>query len=366
RTSDLNSLPDPYDDGGLFDAPAPHRTFDSTVGDPLFGSVVPGIGVSDEPMHAHPGIIAGTVPNPEANEDVEAMTPSSEDPRSRFDVRRSGALANSEPSVPVPAPDEAEAGLLRGDGSLAAAVQLKTDAGFHLPATNVPALSLSSNNETHPFVMQYGWRGSVIQQTKVDGTLALHQAADAPGSVERKGVANVPRADGGSSTFETLTPAPNKDSIFALMPAQSLLSTSLHGPAASTVAPYQVPQTIVEFVQRGAGDPVELLLRPDELGRLKFEMTTGGERVHVTLFVERPESMDLIRRYSDQLLQDLRQSGFSQPSLSFGDWSQRGSKPEHITLSPSALEPKAADVEATLLLSSAGSDVATGRLDLRL
>ena len=135
--------------------------------------------------------------------------------------------------------------------------------------------------------------------------------------------------------------------------------------AALPVAPQQVTQTIVQSIKMGVHGPIELTLRPEELGQLRFEISTLGDKLHVTLFVERADAMDLMRRHGDQLLNDLRLNGFNQPSLSFADWSQRNarsgaSSKATATAEASFQDGAVATVEAPQQTSTAG------RLDLRL
>jgi hypothetical protein len=73
---------------------------------------------------------------------------------------------------------------------------------------------------------------------------------------------------------------------------------------------------------------VELLLAPAELGNVKFQIHQQADSVRVVLSAERPETLDLFRRNSEQLLQEFKQAGFSGASLSFGQWDQQG-KPTH-------------------------------------
>lgn len=125
----------------------------------------------------------------------------------------------------------------------------------------------------------------------------------------------------------------------------------------------QIAQAIVRM---GANGPVELALNPAELGQVRFEMTTTGDKLHITLFVERPDAMDLIRRNGEQLLVDLRLSGFNNPSLSFGDWSQRdqrGAQPSNPT---QGAEPEGQSAQIGSSLALVHHAAASGRLDMRL
>lgn len=132
-----------------------------------------------------------------------------------------------------------------------------------------------------------------------------------------------------------------------------------------TVTPQTLGQAIVQVVQNGEDRQIDLALRPEELGRLRFEMSTSGDKVHVTLFIERPEALDLIRRHAEHLLNDLRQAGFSQTSLSFGDWSQRESQTGGDPAAP-APTGDTADTPPMVPAERFTPVAAFGRLDIRL
>lgn len=55
-------------------------------------------------------------------------------------------------------------------------------------------------------------------------------------------------------------------------------------------------------------------------------MVVEGERMHVTLSCERPETADLMRRHADQLVQEFREAGYSGATLSFGRWGGGGAE----------------------------------------
>ena len=69
-------------------------------------------------------------------------------------------------------------------------------------------------------------------------------------------------------------------------------------------------------------DRVEVILSPEELGRVQMEFRAEGNAMRVFLTAERPETLDLLRRHADQLASELRQAGYSGASLSFGQWGQ--------------------------------------------
>lgn len=80
--------------------------------------------------------------------------------------------------------------------------------------------------------------------------------------------------------------------------------------------------------QRAETGAVEVLLNPEELGSVRFHIQHHGESVRVMLCVERPETLELVRRHAEQLMQEFRQAGFSGATLSFGSWAQQDGQPE--------------------------------------
>ena len=80
----------------------------------------------------------------------------------------------------------------------------------------------------------------------------------------------------------------------------------------------KVSPTVVEMTKTGKNGPLDIALAPEELGRLTISIKQDGTSVHVTLTADRPETLDLMRRHGNDLVVDLRQSGFNSASLSFG------------------------------------------------
>ena len=89
--------------------------------------------------------------------------------------------------------------------------------------------------------------------------------------------------------------------------------------------PRHLPATLVQAASRAdRDDRVELLLDPVELGRVRFELTSSADRVQVNVSVERPETLDLLRRNVDSLRAEFREAGFDAATLSFSQWGKGG------------------------------------------
>lgn len=125
----------------------------------------------------------------------------------------------------------------------------------------------------------------------------------------------------------------------------------------------QLPLTLVASLIATAPDaqerPVTVVLSPEELGSLRFEVQERGDTVHVTLTVERPETLDLLRRHVDQLVGEFRHAGFTGASFSFFGG---GGNEERATQQPYQHLTKA---EVDDPLPAAQRRVSTG-LDLRI
>jgi hypothetical protein len=89
-------------------------------------------------------------------------------------------------------------------------------------------------------------------------------------------------------------------------------------PPAQTVAIATLPQVLASIARDGSPGVTEVALDPVELGRLQILVSGEGEALRIIIQAERPDTLDLLRRHADQLLEDLRQGGLSGATLSFG------------------------------------------------
>ncbi|MCB6177959.1 flagellar hook-length control protein FliK [Rhodobacter sp. Har01] len=84
--------------------------------------------------------------------------------------------------------------------------------------------------------------------------------------------------------------------------------------------PESVPAQILRAADAGA-PMTEIRLSPEELGSVRIELRTEGDRAHVVVSAERSDTLELLRRHADRLLGEFRSAGFSQLDLGFGQWS---------------------------------------------
>jgi hypothetical protein len=106
----------------------------------------------------------------------------------------------------------------------------------------------------------------------------------------------------------------------------------------ATFVPAPLAATLSDLLLRRTDGPVELTLSPEELGRVRLSLSPEGDGLHVTVHVERGDALDLLRRNSDLLLQEIRAQGFSGATFSFSGWA--GDRPElRAPFGPDASHP---------------------------
>lgn len=123
--------------------------------------------------------------------------------------------------------------------------------------------------------------------------------------------------------------------------------------------PQMIARQLAENAARAGDRPVELTLNPDELGRVRMQLTTAETGIMVHINAERPETLDLMRRHIDQLARDFAAMGFADIGFEFGYNAPRDDTPSdgsqmHGTLDEPA-EPELPD--APVLTDAQGLDI---------
>ena len=133
--------------------------------------------------------------------------------------------------------------------------------------------------------------------------------------------------------------------------------------AGAAFVPAPLAATLSDLLMRRTDGPVELTLSPEELGRVRLSLSPDGDGLHVTVLVERGDTLDLLRRNSDLLLQEIRAQGFSGATFSFSGWA--GDRPEQRAQPGSAATRPVLSPDPAVSAPPASSSPAAG-LDLRL
>ncbi|MDA3857332.1 MAG: flagellar hook-length control protein FliK [Roseovarius sp.] len=83
--------------------------------------------------------------------------------------------------------------------------------------------------------------------------------------------------------------------------------------------PQHIAMQIAASAQRGGADrPVDIILNPAELGRVRLSLSSTDGVMSVTVIAERPETLDLMRRHIDTLAQEFLNIGYEKAQFSFG------------------------------------------------
>ena len=141
------------------------------------------------------------------------------------------------------------------------------------------------------------------------------------------------------------------------MPTSRLMQ---HNPAATI-------RQIADAVVRERGDQIEIALSPEELGRVRMTLSGREHAMHVVIWAERPEVMDMLRRNAAALIEQFTDVGVGDATLEFRDRDDtsrdRGNWQDITTDVPDAPMNAVMDsITAPTRASSSG----LGRLDIRL
>lgn len=182
-----------------------------------------------------------------------------------------------------------------------------------------------------------------------------------------------PAAEPGLDAAETapnLTAPPVSDETSNPAPTPAPATTQTTAPpvppqAGSPALPPALATDLTAIVARQPEGPVEITLAPEELGRLRITLSQEGDVLRIIVQAERGETLDLLRRNADVLMQEIRSSGFSGGTFSFSGWGggQGGAAAQNPS-QPPGTPPRDAPHAAQLPAPKASA--AQAGLDLRL
>lgn len=194
---------------------------------------------------------------------------------------------------------------------------------------------------------------------------AVAQATPSATRAEPELAAATMRPAGSQETLVPSFPTGDPDIPFGAPSAsgQTTQAMTLQGTGAPFV-PAPLAATLSDLLLRRTDGPVELTLSPEELGRVRLNLSPDGTGLHVTVQVERGDTLDLLRRNADLLLQEIRAQGFSGATFSFSGWAGDPGGPQAQPSGPDAM-PQAQSPGPAMSVPPEFPSPATG-LDLRL
>jgi hypothetical protein len=254
--------------------------------------------------------------------DMAGARPSRPDASPRFDRPASGALSNDPPVSGQPAqPVEgrqpvmergSKAPIADGYAAKPSPVQPVVVADEALPSR----VRDYSENTPPRYPSPDGAAPSVSTARAVAGAskVSLAGVVDVPVSPVKTALSDAPLVGGASSSVAGV-----EVQAAALATPSSL--TSQPGAALETVR-----QLVDALPNHAAGDRTVLSLEPAELGHLEIEFKQDHGRMTATVSVERPETLDLLRRHADMLMRDLAAAGYAEAEVAFGDGTALGQR----------------------------------------
>ena len=141
--------------------------------------------------------------------------------------------------------------------------------------------------------------------------------------------------------YNSVQNAPPVEATATLPPAETVLSEAAETAPFSDVIPLEargteplsivrqdtninrpevmrhVAQQLADVARQSPDRPVELILNPEELGRVRLTFTTTDGGIHIAVMAERGETMDLLRRNIDILAQEYRDMGYRDVNFEF-------------------------------------------------
>ncbi|SMX40294.1 flagellar hook-length control protein FliK [Octadecabacter ascidiaceicola] len=165
------------------------------------------------------------------------------------------------------------------------------------------------------------------------------------------------------TTTQMLSAVPDAEATVTMLQHAGTASTATTVAATPPTHAPQVAAQIVAAVTQSSRSTTEILLNPDELGRVRISLSNGDAGIIVNILTERSETADLMRRNIEILERDLRDMGFENPSFTFGErpdgsneeWNDEYPEPEPNNPS-NTTEPPTPNLRVTL----------NGGLDLKL
>lgn len=260
------------------------------------------------------------------------------------------------PRSPVPTAARAAGAITPPGAAVADAKPAETDA----PGTEIVPARAEPERGANP-----ARTGEAVQGRDPGG-----DKANGPGPLVAAAAAAAPGAASGDALGFSLDA-----SLFEAKGGDRVAAQVMTPVLARPETPGQIAVQVAEVVAAGGKTATEITLQPEELGRLRMSMSAENGGLSVTMTVERPETLDLMRRHIDGLVDELRRLGYTSVNVSLeggnggnartgteGDTDGRGSRAGPAPAGPETAA-ETAGLASDQRLSRPGS---TGGIDIRL
>lgn len=148
-----------------------------------------------------------------------------------------------------------------------------------------------------------------------------------------------------SAQFGSLTEY-EMSSTKSMPDAKTIIGHTTFGKANHAPGTHPIYQAAAALGQGPVEKPTQitLVLSPEKLGSVRFDMNPVGDGVQIVLSAERPETLDLMRRHAFELMAELKQAGYQSSTLSFGQWQHQGQGDASASVAPHLRKEPALEV----------------------
>ena len=229
------------------------------------------------------------------------------------------------------------------------------ETGAPLSQTDSRAVASSNDGRTN-FGLLRGMGDTASARTPADKSALSHQS----GPIVKSQVSDIANSD-----LNDLTPR-GDTTITAVRHAAAATSDPLHAAPHRAAEPHR---QVADAIVRTRDGMIEVLLDPVELGRVTVLLGSENHAGRLGLLVERPETLDLLRRHTDDLIRDLRDNGMPNARMDFmrqdsSGGQNRGQDFGGQSGAARALDPVPEGIATPQ--TAAPVPVGSGRLDIRL
>ncbi|SPJ26722.1 flagellar hook-length control protein FliK [Falsiruegeria mediterranea] len=185
--------------------------------------------------------------------------------------------------------------------------KLKIENSGVQPDPGRPEGKLVANPET-PFAAQFVTRAAVVPQVQAPSSMTI--------GMNRKDIDFESLSLKADETTSVLSSVSTEDA--AASTASAPTATFGAFPAASKPGLAQsVGAQLAEQLAKRPQGTIGIMLNPEELGRVQMAVNASESVVAISITAERPETLDLMRRHVDQLIEEFRQMGYEGVDLAF-------------------------------------------------
>ncbi|MEO1242618.1 MAG: flagellar hook-length control protein FliK [Pseudomonadota bacterium] len=168
-----------------------------------------------------------------------------------------------------------------------------------------------------------------VFKTVKTAALAGQPAANAASPILLQGSADAASLKDGELEIKPLLGSQENLTAIKPGPTSPVQITAAAQPATTTASASAAAQLIAAIRTEVKTGNIEVRLDPPEMGRVRINMSIEtADAVKAVLTVERPETLDHLRRNMSQFIDDLKMAGFASVDLEFSEQSGSGFKNE--------------------------------------